>query len=942
MPAKRVRDFAQEWGVDVKQVLEAAKRAGFADKKAASALGDAEASRIAEELGLNAPRASTVGDERVVTDSSGNTRVERRVRPDAILRRPAAATSSSTGAAAATTSQTLESTGPMVVSPLSSPEPLPDALEPLPALDSGLLGGEVDLPSPVAESFPVAPVTAEAKAPQPSPVEHPAESVPQKVEAEAIREPVAPPEPAVEEKPAEPLAESAAPANAARPEPGAAAVASAASEEPERPSRVLGKIDLSALRGGATAGARATRGTRPAGPVSAPTPFAPAAPLPPVADRGRRRPKRQVFEKADLAESPETDRKRSRIAKKKKPAPGTEIRKTEITLPREAKRTLQLHGPITVQELARKMSVRVSELVAKLMNLGVVAKAPDTIDVDTATLAADEFGFIIENKVVDVQQELEREAALQPDRPEDLQPRPPVVTVMGHVDHGKTSLLDAIRKTNVTAREAGGITQHIGAYSVNVGDAKITFLDTPGHEAFTAMRARGAKVTDIVVLVVAADDGVMPQTKEAIDHARAAGVPIVVAITKIDKPEANIERVKSQLAAENLTPEDWGGDTPVVPVSAKEGKGIDELLEMILLQAEILELKANPNKPARGAIVEAKLDRGRGPVATVLVKEGTLKVGDPVVCGPHSGRVRAMIDDRGMRVKEAGPSMPVEILGLDGVPQAGAWLTVVRDDERARQLAEYFKEKEREESRAKPAKVTLEDLHRRAAAGEVRELSVVLKADVQGSVEALSEALSRLSTPEVSLKIIHAAVGGITESDVMLASASNAVVIGFNVRPESQASAAAEREGVEIRLYNVIYDVIQDVRDAMEGLLEPEKVEKRLGRAEVREVFRIPGVGVVAGCFVSEGKIPRNAQARLIRDHVVVYTGRIASLRRFKEDVREVASGYECGIGLENFQDIKVGDVIEAFEIQEVAARLSAAPRSASAAHAASTAERRA
>ena len=447
------------------------------------------------------------------------------------------------------------------------------------------------------------------------------------------------------------------------------------------------------------------------------------------------------------------------------------------------------------------------------------------------------------------------------------------------------------------------------------------------------MRARGAKVTDLVILVVAADDGVMPQTKEAINHARAAGVPIVVALTKVDKldkRETNVDRVKSQLADLGLTPDGWGGDAPVVPVSAKTGEGIPDLLEMVLLQADILELRANPKKPAIGTIVEAKLDRGKGPVATVLVKEGTLRVGDVFVCGPQYGKVRAMFDDRGNRVTEAGPSVPVEVLGLEGVPEAGSSFVVMQDEARARQIAESRRDKMREESLAGSARLTLEDLHRRAAAGEIRELPVVLKADVQGSVEAVSEALSRLSTPEVSLKILHASVGGITESDVLLASASNAIVIGFNVRPESKASEAAERERVQIRLYEVIYDVIDEVRSAMEGLLAPQKVEKILGRAEVREVFRVPSAGTVAGCFVPEGKIVRNAHARLIRDNKVVYTGgRIGSLRRFREDVREVTSGYECGITLENYQDIKVGDRIEVFEIEEVAPRLAPSPRPA-------------
>jgi translation initiation factor IF-2 len=498
-----------------------------------------------------------------------------------------------------------------------------------------------------------------------------------------------------------------------------------------------------------------------------------------------------------------------------------------------------------------------------------------------------------------------------------------VVTIMGHVDHGKTSLLDAVRETNVTAQEAGGITQHIGAYSVEVDGKQVTFLDTPGHEAFTSMRARGARVTDVVVLVVAADDGVMPQTIEAINHARAAEVPIVVAINKIDKPEANVDRLLQELANHGLVPEEWGGDTICVRVSAKTKEGIPQLLEMLLLQADVLDLKANATKLSRGTIVEARLDRGRGPVATVLVQEGTLHVGDPFVCGATYGRVRAMVDDRGRKVQEVGPSTPVEILGLSDVPEAGNSFAVVADEATARQVAEHRKSKQRETELIKTSKVSLEDLYQQIQSGDVKELRVILKADVQGSVEALSEALRRLSADEVRLAVIHSSVGGISESDVLLASASNAIVIGFNVRPESKANDVAEREGVEIRLYNVIYDAVNEVRDAMEGLLEPMVREKTTGRAEVRQVFIVSGVGAVAGSYVTDGKITRNSSARLVRDHVVVYDGRISTLRRFKDDAREVASGFECGISLENYADVKTGDVIESYETERVVRRLS-------------------
>jgi translation initiation factor IF-2 len=554
------------------------------------------------------------------------------------------------------------------------------------------------------------------------------------------------------------------------------------------------------------------------------------------------------------------------------------------------------------------------------MESGMMASINQVLDADTATLIASEFGYNIENVTFDAEAAVEvgHEAVSE----EHLQSRPPVITIMGHVDHGKTSLLDAIRETNVTAGEAGGITQHIGAYTVDVHGRRVTFLDTPGHEAFTAMRARGAKVTDIVVLVVAADDGVMPQTIEAINHARAANVPMVAAVNKIDKSEANLDRIKQGLADHGLVPEDWGGDTVCVPVSAKTREGLPHLLEMLLLQADLLELKANPDKPARGIIVEAKLDRGRGPVATVLVQEGTLRPGDPFVCGPNAGRVRAMIDDKGHKVSDADPSTPVEILGLSAVPEAGSSFVVVADEATARQVADHRLAKHREASLLKTAKVSLEDLYRQVQAGDTKELRIVIKADVQGSVEALADALTRLSTEEVRLNVLHASVGGITESDVMLASASNAVVIGFNVRPESKATTAAEREGVDVRLYTIIYDALNELRDAMEGLLEPTFREKVIGRAEVRDTFSIPSIGTIAGSFVTDGKVTRNSAARLVRDHVVVYTGKITSLRRFKDDAREVQSGYECGIGLDNFQDLKVGDTIEAYEMEQVVRRL--------------------
>jgi translation initiation factor IF-2 len=570
---------------------------------------------------------------------------------------------------------------------------------------------------------------------------------------------------------------------------------------------------------------------------------------------------------------------------------------------------------ITVAELAAGMGLKASEIIKKLFASGVMATLNQSLDVDTATLIANDFGYEVQKKVFEEGQFLGADEEVNADA---LVSRPPVVTIMGHVDHGKTSLLDAIRKTRVAEGEAGGITQHIGAYRVPVGDRMVTFLDTPGHEAFTAMRARGAKVTDIVILVVAADDGVMPQTEEAIHHAREAKVPIIVALNKIDKPEAAPDRVKQELAKFQLVSEDWGGETLFVPVSARKKEGIDELLDAVLLQAEVLDLKANPDRAAIGTIVEAKLEKGRGPLATILIKDGTLKLGDVLVSGVHMGKVRALTNDRGESIHQASPGEPAEVLGLSGVPAAGDLANVVADEKAARQLVDHRLQKARETDRTKTATSTLDDLYRQVEMGEVKDLKVVIKADVHGSVEALTEALSKLSTEKVKVQVIHGGVGGITETDVMLAAASRGLVVGFGVRPEAKANQLAERERVEIRLYNIIYDATQEIRKAMEGLLAPTYKEKVLGRVEVRQIFHTKA-GTIAGCSVTDGKITRNAQVRLLRDNIVVFTGRVGSLRRFKDDVREVQHGYECGIALEGYADLKPSDIIEAFEMEAVA-----------------------
>lgn len=580
----------------------------------------------------------------------------------------------------------------------------------------------------------------------------------------------------------------------------------------------------------------------------------------------------------------------------------------------EVKHHIVLEDTISVQDLAHQMGKKATDVIMKLMAMGVMATINQELDVDTATIIAEEFGATVEVKV-SKEEELFTDVE---DKPEDLEHRPPVVTIMGHVDHGKTSLLDKIRSTHVTSTEAGGITQHIGAYQVETRGQKITFLDTPGHEAFTAMRARGAQITDIAILVVAADDGVMPQTIEAIDHAKAAGVPIIVAINKVDKPEADPERIKQELTNYALVPEEWGGDTIMVPVSAKKGDGIDDLLDMILLVAEMGELKANPNRNAKGKVIESKLDKGRGSVATLLVQTGTLHVGDFLIVGTTQGRIRAMFDYKGRSLKTAGPSVPVEILGLNEVPEAGDDFIAVDNEKLAKQVADKRQKEKHQQEIARNTKVSLEDLFAQIKEGDIKELNIILKADVQGSIEAIRQSLEKLGNDEVRVNIIRTAVGGIREADVMLAAASNALIIGFNVRPDVGARKLAEKEEIQINTYRVIYEAIEDVKAALSGMLSPDIKEVELGQAEVRSTFKVPKVGLVAGCYVTEGKITRNARVRVVRDGVVIHDGNLGSLKRFKDDVKEVATGYECGMGFERFNDIKEGDILEAYTFEEV------------------------
>jgi translation initiation factor IF-2 len=642
--------------------------------------------------------------------------------------------------------------------------------------------------------------------------------------------------------------------------------------------------------------------------------------MPPKAEPGkplyaRKPPQRQrpVIDKREL------EGERKLHPTRQRPGAG-DRRATAVIAPPEPRppRDVTITEGITIRELSEKLDVRAKDLLKVLLDKGIFASINQALDVPTATQLAEAFNGVV--SVVSFEDEMMLEVAKEETK-ENLKPRPPVVTVMGHVDHGKTSLLDAIREADVAAGEAGGITQHIGAYKVQVNGRSVVFVDTPGHEAFTRMRARGAKVTDIVVLVVAADDGVMPQTREAIDHARAANVPIVVAVNKIDKPEAQPERVKRQLADLGLMPSEWGGDTEFVEVSAKQKKNLDRLLEILLLVADLRELKANPDAPASGTVLESRVDRGRGPVATILVQNGTLKSGDFFICGAVFGKVRAMFDDRGRPAKDAPPSTPVEVLGLQGVPEAGDHFQVT-DEAKARHIVDYRQAKQRDAALRASAggRITLDQLHEQLKTGEVKELPVVIKADVQGSVEVLSEMLPKLSTDQVKLKIIGSGVGAVTENDVLLASASGAIIVAFGVRPDRKAADLAQQEGVDIRTHSIIYEVTDEIKRAMEGLLEPVIQETYLGRAEVRDTFRVKGAGTVAGCYVLDGILKRDAQVRVVRDGAVIYTSRLSSLKRFKEDAGEVRAGYECGAGIANFNDVKVGDVLECFTVQKMSA----------------------
>ncbi len=868
MSKTRVYELAKEFGVENKEFIAKLKTLGIAVKSHSSTLEDNEVERVRREL-------TAKGEKEVV---------EKRVKSTVIRRR-----------AVRLPEEVVEV--PVEAAPIAPP---PDE----------------------AEAAPVEKVQKEEKAAKPEKEEKVAKPE-KRAEPKAEEPPPAAVPPVVEKPPVKvepPKKEPDISRQAQiirRPEP-------VEKKEAPQPSAAAPQTQIRKPAAGQPA--------QPRGQAAPPAAAGPRGPLP-AADKKGKRAVEVVMDgvpakkKTMIKQSIDKKDKRSRLReveeeesprwKGEKKAAVVKMRKTEITTPKAIKRRIRISEAIRVGDLARQMGVRASDVINKLLGLGMMVTINQSIDVDAASLIAAEFGYQVEAVTAEYDELLQRTEA----EPRNLKPRAPVVTVMGHVDHGKTSLHDAIRQTNVIEGEAGGITQAIGAYHVHIKDRDIVFLDTPGHEAFTAMRARGAKVTDIVVLVVAADDGVMEQTIEAINHSRSAGVPIIVAVNKIDKPNAVPDRIKQELAQHNLMSEEWGGDALFADISAKKKIGIENLLELILLQADVLELKADPDRPARGIIIEAKLDKGRGPVATVLIQEGTLHEGDAFSAKTEYGRVRAMINDEGQRVKEAGPSTPVEVIGFSSVPQAGSEFIGVEDEKKAKNISEYWIRKEREKELAASSKITLEQLYQRIKEG-AKELNVILKADVQGSLEALSEALGKLSTDEIKLKIIHSSTGAITETDVMLASASDAIVLGFKVRPDARVVEIAEKEGVEIKLYDIIYNAINDVRAAMEGLLEPEFKEVVQGRAEVRETFRIAKVGTVAGCNVTDGKIPRSANVKLVRDGVVVYDGKIASLKRFKDDAKEVSAGMDCGLGIEGYNDIRVGDVIEAYVMEQIERKL--------------------
>src|SRR5713101_6527 len=928
----RINELARELEVKAKAIIDYLPEAGVTEKKTHSSSIEVDAAERVRKHFRDAAQAEAVAEEKVAAEKAAKEAAAKaaRMKPAVVAAPPAPAVAVAPRAPVVSQS-----------APPAAPSAVPVAVKP--AAPPVVAGKPTATVPPVpAKPAPVPP------APQAKPAARPAAAAP------AIPKPTAPQAPAVAKPVATPPPASARPAAAP-----AASARHAATTHPTSPTKSAPKPNWNPLPPGARvnppAAVRPTATARPGAPQSrfpsragapgrpgqqvpvrpgqptlgrpgGPRPggrTAPAQPsekMPPKAEPGK-----PIYERKPAARARPTIEKRFEEGERKlhpvraRVGPGerrtAHIERAPAPPPREPREITITEG-VTVRDLAEKLDVRAKEVLKNLLDRGIFASINQALDTPTATSLAEAFNGTV--KVLTFEEDVVQEVARE-EKPENLEPRPPVVTVMGHVDHGKTSLLDAIRETEVAAGEAGGITQHIGASVVHIDGRKIVFFDTPGHEAFTRMRARGAKVTDIVVLVVAADDGVMPQTQEAIDHAKAAGVPIIVAINKIDKPEAQVERVKRQLSDRKLMPEEGGGETVMVEVSAKQKKNLSKLLEMILLVADLRELKSNPKSPAAGTVLESRVDKGRGAVATIMVQTGTLHTGDVFIVGAVYGKVRALFDDHGRPVKSAGPSTPVEVLGLQGAPEAGDQFQVA-DEARARHIVEFRQGKLREATLARSAgaRITLDQLHEQLKAGDVKELPLVIKADVQGSVEVLSEMLPKLSDDRVKLKIIHASIGAVTENDILLASASGAIVVAFNVRPDRKASDLAQREGVEVRPHTIIYEVSDEIKKAMTGLLDPVFKETHLGRAEVRNTFRVKGVGMIAGCYVLDGVLKRDSDVRVLREGVVIYTGRISSLRRFKDDANEVRSGFECGASVSNFNDIKVGDVLECFHMQRL------------------------
>ena len=874
----RVHELAKELGVAPKMIIDQLHGMGYREQSSASAIDDAVLLRLREVLGDQAAEYSRKESERIESERLAAQRAKIEAAKASAAKAARTRARKAAEAAKASAGKTKPSAkgksaakaAPAVVAKAKAPAP-----SKVPSRPDEKIAAPVE-PAAVA---PAAPAAAPVPPPPPAP---PVRPVP-------TEKPAAPKPPVVHERPAAAAAPPAAPSRPKEP------IAPAARETvPAEPDRPVEKPEPKVIE-----------------PAHKPPTDGKVVPLRPRREEPAAAEPERVVAPAAVAEKPPAPAEPP-AAPVEKPAAATAPAAPAIEAgPREV---LRLPESVTVSELAERMGKKIGEVIRELVGMGVMATINQPLDADKVKAVAARFGYDADMRSAD-----ERELVEEEIDPTQLQLRPPVVTVMGHVDHGKTSLLDMIRKTRVTEQEFGGITQHIGAYQVETSHGKVTFLDTPGHEAFTAMRARGAQATDIVILVVAADDGVMPQTVEAINHAKAANVPIIVAVNKVDKADANPDRVKQELVNHGLVPEEWGGQTIFVATSAKKGTGVEQLLEMTALQAEVMELKANPNRAARGVVVETKLDRGRGPVATVLIQQGTLHEGDIVVAGQHYGRVRAMFNERRHRVKTAGPADPVEMLGLSGVPSAGDVLRSVDEERKARQMA--VRRQEAEKKVTVSARVTLADLHKQIEAGEVKELRVILKGDVHGSVEALQEALERLSTEEIKVRVIHGAVGTITETDVMLAAASNAIIIGFNVKPEPKAAQQAQAERVDIKTYNVIYEAMNDVKAALAGMLPPIIREIPLGKAQVRVLFPIKDVGTIAGCFLSEGKATRNARLRVVRNGRAVGEGQVTSLKRFKDDAREVIQGQECGIGVGNLE-VQVGDVLELYTTEEVARTL--------------------